>query len=59
MDFSKNILNTSSLKQEENMISAITYALTEFPTIDKVELLVDGQAMTSLPNGFAINMRCV
>jgi germination protein M len=56
VDFSKNILNTSSLKQEENMISAITCALTEFPTIDKVELLVDGQAMTSLPNGFAINM---
>ncbi|HHZ00627.1 MAG TPA: GerMN domain-containing protein, partial [Tissierellia bacterium] len=40
VDFSKNILNTSSLEQEENMISAITYALTEFPTIDRVELLV-------------------
>jgi germination protein M len=55
VDFSKNILNTSTLKQEENMISAITYALTEFPTIDKVELLVDGQELTSLSNGYAIN----
>lgn len=55
VDFSKNILNTSTLKQEENLISAITYALTEFPTIDKVELLVDGQALSSLTNGYAIN----
>ncbi|MBP8691972.1 MAG: GerMN domain-containing protein [Sedimentibacter sp.] len=55
VDFSKNILNTSSLEQEENMISAITYALTEFPTIDRVELLVEGQALSSLPNGYAIN----
>ena len=55
VDFSKNILNTSTFKQEENMISAITYALTEFPTIDKVELLVDGQALSSLSNGYAIN----
>jgi germination protein M len=37
------------------MISAITYALTEFPTIDRVELLVEGQALSSLPNGYAIN----
>jgi len=55
VDFSKNILNTSSYEQEENMISAITYTLTEFPTINKVELLVDGQALTSLSNGYAIN----
>lgn len=55
VDFSKNILNTSTYEQEENMISAITYTLTEFPTIDKVELLVDGQALSSLSKGYAIN----
>lgn len=55
VDFSKNILNTSSYDQEENMISAITYTLTEFPTIDKVELLVEGQALASLSKGYAIN----
>jgi germination protein M len=55
VDFSKNILNTSSYDQEENMISAITYTLTEFPTIDKVELLVEGQALASMPKGYAIN----
>ena len=55
VDFSKNILNTSTYEQEENMISAITYTLTEFPTINKVELLVEGQALDSLSKGYAIN----
>jgi germination protein M len=55
VDFSKNILNTGSYKEEENMISAVTYALTEFPTIDKVELLVEGQILSSLSNGYAID----
>lgn len=55
VDFSKNILNTSSIEQEENMISALTYTLTEFPTINKVELLVEGQALASLSKGYAID----
>lgn len=55
VDFSKNILNTSSLEQEENMISAITYTLTEFPTIDRVELQVEGQILAALPKGYAID----
>ena len=55
VDFSKNILNTATYKQEENMISAITYTLTEFPTVDKVELLVEGQALAYLSQGYAIN----
>lgn len=55
VDFSKNILNTTSIEQEENMISAITYTLTEFPTIDKVELQVEGQILAALPKGYAIN----
>lgn len=55
VDFSKNILNTATYKQEENMISAITYTLTEFPTVNTVELLVEGQALASLSQGYAIN----
>ena len=55
VDFSQNILNTESIEQEENMISALTYTLTEFPTIDKVEVLVEGQALASLSKGYAIN----
>ena len=55
IDFSKNILNTSSYEQEENMISAITYTLTEFPTINKVELMVEGQLLSALSKGYAID----
>ncbi|WP_312832193.1 GerMN domain-containing protein [Sedimentibacter saalensis] len=55
IDFNKNILNTSSYEQEENMITAITYTLTEFPTIDKVELLVGGQKLDTLSKGYEIN----
>ena len=55
VDFSKNILNTSSIEQEENMISAVTYTLTEFPTIDKVELQVEGKVTGALPKGYAID----
>lgn len=55
VDFSKSILNTSSYEQEENMITALTYTLTEFPTIKKVELLVEGQALGALPKGYEIN----
>lgn len=55
VDFSQSILNTESYEQEESMISALTYTLTEFPTIDKVELLVEGKELSSLPKGYAIN----
>lgn len=55
VDFSQNILNTESYEQEENMISSLTYTLTEFPTIDKVEVLVDGKELSSLSKGYAIN----
>lgn len=55
VDFSEDVLNTSTYEQEENMIAAVTYALTEFPTIDKVELLVGGQLLSTLPKGYPIN----
>lgn len=55
VDFSQNILNTENYKQEQNMISALTYTLTEFPTINKVEILVEGKALPSLSKGYAIN----
>lgn len=54
VDLSKSVLNAASYEQEENMVSAITYTLTEFPTIDKVEILVEGQALAALPKGYGI-----
>lgn len=55
VDFSQNILNTENYKQEQNMISALTYTLTEFPTIEKVEIMVEGKELQSLSKGYAIN----
>jgi germination protein M len=55
IDFSKQILNTTSYEEEANMIKAITYTLTEYPTINKVEMLVDGQSLATLSKGYAID----
>jgi germination protein M len=55
IDLSKQVLNTKSYEQEENMVKAITYTLTEFPTISKVEILVDGQIVVSLPKGYSLD----
>lgn len=55
IDFSQHILNTESYAQEQNMITALTYTLTEFPTIEKVELLVEGQVLDTLSKGYEIN----
>ena len=55
VDFSNSVLNKETYEQEENMISALTYTLTEFPTINKVEILVEGQILASLSKGYAID----
>lgn len=55
VDLSNNVLNTESIEQEENMVSAITYTLTEFPTIDKVEIMVEGQDIAALSKGYSID----
>ncbi len=56
VDFTKSILNTASYEDERDMITAITYTLTEFDTIDKVEIRVEGQQMESLAKGYPVNV---
>lgn len=55
VDFTKEILNNATYEDEERMITAISYALTEFDTIDKVEIRVEGQILSSLPQGYPLN----
>ncbi|WP_019229872.1 GerMN domain-containing protein [Sedimentibacter sp. B4] len=55
VDLSNNVLNTESIDQEKNMVSALTYTLTEFPTIDKVEIMVEGQDIAALSKGYSID----
>lgn len=49
--FSDDILGVESKKQEESMISAVVYTLTEFETIDRVQILVDNDIRETLTYG--------
>lgn len=54
VDFSKEIKNIESKEDEENMIKGIVYTLTEFPTINKVQLMVEGQIIDSINHDVTI-----
>lgn len=51
IDVSKEALATFDAEQEANMVSAVVYTLTEFPTVKEVEFLVDGQKRSKLTHG--------
>lgn len=48
VDFSKEFLNYPE-DQEEKVVNAVTWALTGFPNVEKVNIWVDGKALTELP----------
>lgn len=49
IDFSKEILNVS-LENEEKMLEAIIYSLTEIDSIKNIMIFVDGEKLLNLPN---------
>lgn len=51
VDFSENVLNNGSEKEEESFIKGVVYTLTEFPAIKEVQILVDGKVLPSLKFG--------
>lgn len=51
VDFSEDVLNNQSDKEEESFIKGVVYTLTEFPTIKEVQILVGGKALPSLKFG--------
>lgn len=55
VDLSKHALSAVSKEQEENMRTAIVWALTEFDTVKDVGFLVDGQARETLTHGTNIS----
>lgn len=55
VDFSSEILNQETAMDEEAMIKGIVYALTEFPTISKVQIMVDGKVLSSMNFGTDIS----
>lgn len=50
-NFSEEILNVESKAQEESMVSSIVYTLTEFPNIDKVQVMVNNEVQDTLTYG--------
>lgn len=49
IDFSKELLNVVHC-DEQKMIEAIIYSLTEIKDIKKIKILVEGKPLTNLPN---------
>lgn len=55
VDLGKQVLNAGSKQQEENLRTAIVWALTEFDTVKDVSFLVDGQKRDTLTHGTNIS----
>jgi len=51
VDFSREVLNVESKKDEENLINGVVYTLTEFPTINEVQFLVEGESVPVFTHG--------
>ena len=51
IDLGREALEMPDAAAESNMITAIVQALTEFPTVEKVEFLIGGQKLETLPHG--------
>lgn len=51
VDFSEDVLNYDSEKEEENFIKGVVYTLTEFPAIKEVQILIGGKEMSTLEYG--------
>ncbi len=51
VDFSKELLNCQSKKEEENLVVGVVYTLTEFPTINEVKFMIEGDEISHLQYG--------
>lgn len=54
VDFSEDVLNHQTEKDEENFIKGVVYTLTEFPAIEKVQILVGGKVLPNMTFGGSI-----
>lgn len=54
VDVSHHFTSTSSKEAEETLIKSVIYTLTEFPTINEVQILVEGKTIEHMPYGTPI-----
>ena len=55
VDFSQEIQNKETKKDEENLIKGVVYTLTEFPAVKEVKILVEGKEIDVLKHGTKID----
>jgi len=55
VDFTSEILNYGSKVEEEALVKAVVYTLTEFVTIDSVQFMINGKIPKSLTYGTRID----
>lgn len=51
VNFSRNILNVSNALEEANMVQGIVLTLCDFPAINQVQLMIDGETLETLKYG--------
>ena len=54
IDFGLEFLNFSDITSEKNAISSVVYTLTEFPAIERVSIMVEGEPLKKCPHGTVI-----
>ncbi len=54
VDLSKGAFDAADALEEANRVNAVVYTLTEYPSVQKVQLLVDGKAVKTLKHGTSI-----
>jgi len=55
VDFSSELLKYKDQRDEINIISSVAYALMQFPTVDKVRILIEGRQISKLKYGLDIS----
>lgn len=55
VDFTAEIQNKETKKDEENLIKGVVYTLTEFPAVKEVQILVEGNEVDALKHGTKIH----
>ena len=55
IDLGREALRLPDAAAESSMVSAVVQALTEFPTVDRVEFLFGGQKLDKLPHGVDVS----
>lgn len=56
VDFSKDFTSIKNKEEEQNLIQSVVYTLTEFPTVDEVQFMIEGEIMNNMPYGIQIGM---